>query len=178
LLVAYRTQWNCAGEPLERIGLLHSAHWAAPLSLTHVTTDASAPLFGFNVSNEDPFLWRSSRGVHMLLHAQGGATEKPWPDKKTRGAVAFCPGDGRNVSGWTLSSSEAWTAEVCWANGSTSAALRRQRPSLVRDQDGSLTHFISGVNFESNDYHSTNADWTLVTPLVLHQRSAATASGS
>ena len=97
LLVAYRTQFKCAGQPLERVGLLHSPHWATE-QLTKLTTDATAPLFGYLDSNEDPYLWRSARGVHMLLHTQGGANGKNWPDKQTRGAVAFAPGDGTNIS--------------------------------------------------------------------------------
>ena len=168
LLVAFRTQWDCAGEPLERIGLLHSPHWTEPL--TKLTTDATAPLFGSLDSNEDPFLWRSARGVHMLLHTQGGADGRSWPDKKTRGAVAFAPGDGTNISAWRVSSNEAWTAEVLWGNGSATRAQRRQRPSMVFGGSGSerrATHLITGVNFASADFHSTNADWTLVTPLTL-----------
>ena len=111
LLVAYRTQFNCAGQPLERVGLLHSPHWATG-PLTKLTTDATAPLFGNLDSNEDPYLWRSARGVHMLLHTQGGANDKRWPDHSTRGAVAFAPGDATNISEWRVSPNPAWTANV------------------------------------------------------------------
>ena len=164
LLVAYRTQFNCAGQPLERVGLLHSPHWATG-PLTKLTTDATAPLFGNLNSNEDPYLWRSARGVHMLLHTQAGANGKGWPDRKTRGAVAFAPGDGTNISAWRVSLNPAWTANVSWSNGSSTGAMRRQRPALIVGEGGSATHLITGVNFAAADFHSTNADWTLVTPL-------------
>lgn len=166
VLVMYRTEWNCAGEPLERIGLLHSPNWATPMSLTHVTSDSGPPLFGFNVSNEDPFIWRSSRGVHALFHTQGDDQQKLWPDRKSRGAVAFCPGDGLNVAAWRISSNAAFNSEVRWTNGSTSEALRRQRPAVILDDNGELTHLITGANFENSDWHFTNANWALVTPLL------------
>jgi len=166
LLVAYRTQYNCAGQPLERVGLLHSPHWATG-PLTKLTTDATAPLFGYLNSNEDPYLWRSARGVHMLLHTQGGADGRRWPDHETRGAVAFAPGDGTNISAWRVSPNPAWTANVSWSNGSSTGAMRRQRPALIfgEGEGGGATHLITGVNFAAADFHSTNADWTLVTPL-------------
>ena len=78
LLVVFRTKYGCGGMPLERIGLLKAPHWTGPVS--RVTTDATAPLFGLLVSNEDPYIWHSTRGVHMLLHTQGGI-KGPWPDQ-------------------------------------------------------------------------------------------------
>ena len=162
LLVVFRSLYGCGGTKLERIGLLHAPHWTSALS--RVTSDASSPLFGFLVSNEDPYIWRSKRGVHMLMHTQGGV-DGPWPDRKTRGAVAFAPGDGTNISAWRVSSKEAWSASVVWVNGSATQALRRQRPALVFNAAGAPTHLITGVNFASSDWHATNADWTLITPL-------------
>ena len=114
---------------------------------------------------KDPYLWRSARGVHMLLHTQGGANGKSWPDKKTRGAVAFAPGDGTNISAWRISANPAWNATVSWSNGSSTGAMRRQRPALIFGEGGSATHLITGVNFAAADWRSTNADWTLITPL-------------
>ena len=43
--------------------------------------------------------------------------------------------------------------------------MRRQRPALIFGEGGSATHLVTGVNFAAADYHSTNADWTPVTPL-------------
>jgi len=56
---------------------------------------------------------------------------------------------------------------VSWSNGSVTRAMRRQRPALIFDAAGGATHLITGVNFAAADFHSTNADWTLVTPLQL-----------
>ena len=167
LLVVYRTAWGCAGQPAEHLALLHAPLWDGDDILTPLTTESTGPLFTFSDSNEDPYLWRSDVGVHMLTHTQGGARGQ-WPDRKTRGAVAFSPGDGTNLSAWRLSASEAWNATVAWTNGTSSTALRRQRPSLVFSRSSRApTHLITGVNFASADFHETDADWTLIQPLNL-----------
>ena len=178
LLVAYRTNYGCAGQPLEHVGLLRAPRWDADASaMEALTTEASGPLFTFNASNEDPFLWWSHRGVHMLLHSQASPSGVPWPDHKTRGALAFAPissaRDTFSLDGgglhWRLSTSDAWGARIDWSNGTSLAALRRQRPSLIFEP-GSWpprpTHFVCGVNFVDADFHKTTHDQSLVQALA------------
>ena len=75
LLVAYRTMYNCAGQPLERVGLLHSPHWATGQA-TKLTTDATAPLFGYLDSNEAGGR-KSPLATKNLLEVTGGLRRPP-----------------------------------------------------------------------------------------------------
>lgn len=167
ILVAYRTDMSYDGH--EHVGLLHADNWRSPLQ--KVTTDATGPLFTFNVSNEDPFIWWSDRGTHMLFHAQEGS-QGPYQDRKYRGSYAFAPGDGRNIGAWRLSQDRAWPEEVQWSNGSSSVALRRQRPSLLfpaghapelgAAQSPRPTHLVTGANFFDGEWTKTDRNSMLI----------------
>merc|ERR1712232_1462324 len=107
---------------------------------------------------EDPFVWRSKRGYHLLLHTLGGG------GGQAVGSVAFSK-DGITWSSHPDSVSSAnppYPDTVLWANGSSTRFYRRQGPSLILDEDGLPTHLINGVdtaNFPGCHHHTA---WTLM----------------
>ena len=80
------------------MGLLVAPHWTGPY------TRMGVKIFGEHADNEDPFLWRSERGVHMLMHSM----LKDHDNKKKRGGYAFST-DGFE---WHHSTDEAWDNDL------------------------------------------------------------------
>ncbi len=119
-------------------------------------TVTSEPLFGWGggserncsdenwcPSNEDPFLWWSERGAHILVHNQNNKDIH-----STRGAY------GWSIDGlrWTLetdifaSNESLWDMGIHWTNSSYTILARRQRPSLIRNERGRMTYLITGAD--------------------------------
>ena len=74
----------------------------------------------WSLRNEGPFVWRTSRGYHMLVHCQLE------PFRRTRGAYGYSK-DGLS---WTLLPDYSWETNMTWADGAVSYSLRRQSPGL------------------------------------------------
>ena len=93
-------------------------------------------------SHEDPHLWFSRRGWHLLTHDQNNRNLHG-----VRGAYAWSL-DGH---AWTLetplaANTSAWSSDIVWANSTVRALARRQRPSFVRDAETNQpTHLITGL---------------------------------
>ena len=74
--------WNVTGgHELETMGLLRADTWDGPFVRDGVK------IFGEGTDNEDPYLWTSPRGVHMLMHSQDNAHH----NHERRGAYASAP---------------------------------------------------------------------------------------
>lgn len=147
--------WSNTGEhELETVGLLRAPAWDGPY-----TRDA-VPIFGSGTDNEDPFLWTSERGVHMLMHSQDNSHH----NHERRGAYAFSPDGGPHS--WRLSPVEAWDSDgLHFDNCSSRVVVKRQRPSLAFDpHSGRPTHFLSGVATSSHGLEWGDG-WTAVQPL-------------
>ena len=112
--------WNVTGgHELETMGLLRADTWDGPFVRDGVK------IFGEGTDNEDPYLWTSPRGVHMLMHSQDNAHH----NHERRGAYAYSP-DGVT---WRLSSEEAWPTHLAYDDCGADAVVKRQRPSLALD---------------------------------------------
>lgn len=130
---------------LETIGLATAPHWSGPYTLLD-----PAPVLGCDASphkSEDPFLWKSGRGWHLLVHNQQG------PEGVS--AYAYSP-DARN---WTLSPNTPYTTRVDYADGTSETLGRCERPQLLFGADGAPTYLINGA--EPRGGHS----FTLLRPL-------------
>ena len=109
--------------------------------------------------NEDPFLWKSSRGFHALFHANTwldsrGAT---FPVPMYAGRYAFSI-DGRN---WTYAREPPFNGTVVWSNGTVSPFARIERPYLIFDSDGTPAALVNGAQ-----RYAWNAQtFTLVRPV-------------
>ena len=109
---------------------------------------------------EDPFLWGDAAGVlHLLCHHA-----QPDPFHNTTDAAgvhAFSPDGGRT---WSKPvPAYGYHAEL--TNGSALDFVRRERPWLVFDQDGSSgapTHLLNGVSLNNG----TGFTWTFVQPIA------------
>ena len=149
----------------EKIAIATAPHWSGPYTIR-----SEEPLFGWLVpddwpaslvtpgqvmSNEDPFIWRTERGYHMLTHCQ----LKPYP--KTRGAYGYSE-DGLN---WTLLPNYMWETNMTWSDGSVSYFQRRQAPGLYLDNDGYPLYLLTPVDELSVDGNLWGHGWTLIQPV-------------
>eukprot|EP01083_Nonionella_stella_P255479 876834_1 len=96
------------------------------------------PVFGFNVHNEDPFLWRNKRGFHLLMHAFLPNIGN-W---LSAGAYAYSL-DGLS---WTLTGDNPWISTTQWTDGTTTTWIRRQKPALIFDDNMNPVYLINGVD--------------------------------
>ena len=94
----------------EQVVVASAPHWRGPYKSV-----VDGPAFGGNPnpSDEDPFLWMDIRGhMHMLLHHQDGDA-----NQLRNGAHAY----SRDGVAWTWSPSVAYTTQVAWDDGSSTA---------------------------------------------------------
>ena len=146
----------------EKIAIATAPHWSGPYQIV-----SKEPVFGWKVptdwdpdlvqpgqamKNEDPFIWRTHRGYHMLTHCQ------LLPDSKTRGAYGYSR-DGLN---WTLLPDRMWATNMVWADGSVSYFKRRQAPGLFLDKNGFPLYLLTPVDEISVNGCLWAYGWTLM----------------
>ena len=132
--------WSVTGEhEHETAGMLQATSWEGPFSRTGVK------IFGDGADVEDMWMWTSDRGVHMLMHSQDNSHY----NHEARGAYAFSPdSDGAD---WRLSPTEAWPTHLSFDDCSSTALVKRQRPSLTfHATTGRPTHLLTGVATSSH----------------------------
>ena len=146
----------------EKIAIATAPHWSGPYTIR-----SKEPVFGWMVPedwpsslvtpgqimhNEDPFIWRTHRGYHMLVHCQLE------PLSKTRGAYGYSK-DGLD---WTLEPYFMWDTNMTWTDGSVSYFVRRQAPDLYLDKDGYPLYLLTPVDELSDDGTHWGHGWTLI----------------
>ena len=104
------------------------------------------------MSNEDPFIWRTKRGYHMLVHCQ------LQPFHSTRGAYGY----SQDELSWTLLPDYSWETNMTWADGSVSYFVRRQAPGLFLGHDGYPLYLLTPVDELSDDGCHWGHGWTLM----------------
>ena len=149
----------------EKIGIATAPHWSGPY-----TFRTEEPVFGWTVpddwpaslvtpgqvmSNEDPFIWRTERGYHMLTHCQ------LQPQSGSRGAYGYSE-DGLS---WTLLPDFMWETNMTWSDGSVSYFVRRQAPGLYLDNDGYPLYLLTPVDELPGDGCHWGHGWTLMQPI-------------
>ena len=149
----------------EKIAIATAPHWSGPYTIV-----SKEPVFGWMVpadwpaslvtpgqvmSNEDPFIWRTKRGYHMLVHSQ------LQPFHSTRGAYGYSQ-DGLS---WTLLPDYSWETNMTWEDGSVSYFMRRQAPGLFLDHDGYPLYLLTPVDELSDDGCHWGHGWTLMQPV-------------
>jgi hypothetical protein len=115
------TQWPVSG--YERIGVAKAASWRGPYGRTSRT---DAPLWGpFNDTRkfvEDPWVWNSTRGFHMLSHGHF--------DENGYYACAEHP-----EGPWQFRIKPSYTNVVAMADGTQQTLVQRERPQLFFDAE-------------------------------------------
>jgi hypothetical protein len=137
---------------LETIALIHAPHWSGPYTLL----DKEAVLRNSDGSPhgcEDPHLWKSERGWHLLVHNQQGPMQES--------AYAFSL-DG--VTNWTLSPTAPYDCTITYTDGTTAVASGcGNRPQLVfsdsPQQGGPPLWLINGAMAAKPE--SGTGTWTL-----------------
>lgn len=150
----------------EKIAIATAPHWSGPY-----TIHSKEPVFGWRVpddwpsslvtpgqimTNEDPFIWRTARGYHMLVHCQ------LQPYSKTRGAYGYSQ-DGLS---WTLLPDYSWETNMTWSDGAISYFKRRQAPGLYLDNDSYPLYLLTPVDELSVNGTLWGHGWTMMQPVV------------
>lgn len=127
----------------ERIAIASASKWSegvfTPLTGAGAPPAASSP-------GEDPFLWRSKRGYHVVYHAMDAAANMSFTGV---GGYAISV-DGHN---WTFSPTPIYTSSVPWADsrGAPVQFTRRERPEFLFDNaTGEITHLLTGCELYVN----------------------------
>ena len=144
----------------EKIAIATAPHWSGPY-----TIQSKEPVFGWHapedwpsslvypvgqiMSNEDPFIWRTKRGYHMLVHSQ------LLPHLSTSGAYGYSK-DGLS---WTLLPDLMWDANMTWADGSVK---RRQAPGLYLDTNGYPLYLLTPVDELYQNGCNWGNGWTFI----------------
>jgi hypothetical protein len=152
----------------ELLGVARANSWRGPYKM--ITTRPVQPERPWCVAGtgEDPFLWRDTRGMHMLYHGM-------CPSGFLEAHYAFSSDDGVT---WTVSPRQAYSYDVPFINGSSHLFARVERPQLAfANGSGSApTHLLNGVCqggsplailrcWELPDTDGPVMTWTLVRPL-------------
>eukprot|EP01084_Bolivina_argentea_P258634 436115_1 len=145
----YNQQQNPAS--VIHIGVAIAPHWNGP----YKTLNNDEPIFGWNVHNEDPYLWRNKRGFHLLMHSF-----RP-PNFSNAGGYAYSI-DGIS---WTLSPYNPWLNWTLWDDGANQTWIRRQKPGLIFDNENNPIYLINGVDSQSGAGYLWNTGWTLFQPI-------------
>lgn len=101
-------------------------------------------------SGEDPDLFRTKRGWHMLSHNTGkGSTELLYAE--------------HYLGNWSQAGTNAFNMTVQWTNGTTSEVCSRQRPQMQMGSDGTPAYFWTGVGHGriGDPNCEMQATWTL-----------------
>jgi len=136
------------------IGQGQAPSWRGPYTpLTAFDGPVSSPQYPYE-ENEDPFIWKNSRGYHGLFHActWTDSLGKTWPVAEWAGRYAHSA-DGTS---WTFSPVPAYNGTIVWKNGTTSVFSRMERPYLVFDQNNNPTHLFNGVQRYDWDQYTFN----------------------
>ena len=148
----------------KRTVLMTSNSWKGPFR--NITTTSTAA--GSLATGEDPDLFQTPRGFHMLNHNTGPSSTRLWYST-----------DG--VSDWQETSSlakNAFNGTVTFDNGTVIQVCQRQRPQIVlHPEDGMPGWFWSGVMLPidgfcpRNDLHpARNPTFTLVQAIGRSQK--------
>jgi hypothetical protein len=115
--------------PGKRTVLMQADSWRGPY--TNITSTETVN--GSINSGEDPDLFQTKRGWHMLNHNTGPASTRLWFSE-----------DG--ISGWTeATGANAFNASVRFTNGTEIVLCQRQRPQIVMAADGVPGWLWTGV---------------------------------
>jgi hypothetical protein len=127
----------------ELLGVARASSWRGPFAMLTEGPVAPEKWFCLAGTGEDPFLWRSARGWHMVFHGM-------CPTGLFQAHYAFSADDART---WTVSTRQTYAYDVKFSDGSSRLFARVERPQLLfapgtgggGGVDGSPTHLVNGV---------------------------------
>ena len=144
--------------------LLKAGDWRDPASYV---PNSDTPMFPEldPFGSEDPFVWLDEThpgGVHAILHDEQGPTRS-----SANGMHAFSA-DGGDT--WTYGKDFAYNGTVQTNDGRTILYSRRERPHMILNSAGEVTHVTNGVQEEATPtdcdmYAQCDRSYTLVQKL-------------
>lgn len=126
------------------MGVATAPSWDGPFT----RLNGGEPVLGVDAEGGDPDnkledlqIWRTTRGIQMLLHQEGKA-EAPYV-----GAHAYSLDNG---APWTYAGA-AYDLTVFDSDGVSTTFSRRERPQLPHGPDGAPSHLFNGVEDADGD---------------------------
>ena len=137
-------------DKLEAIGIAQAPRWNGPYTIKTLEPIFPKPSLCLSRRQyEDPFLWRNSRGFHLLLHGM-------CPTGKFNSKYAYSLDGFR----WTVSPMDPYSYVVKYEDGSEQGFVRCERPQLLFNDEGKAIYLFNGV--EPTLGHA----YTIARPLV------------
>jgi hypothetical protein len=131
-------------------------HYRGPYRVVATAKDFRGVVPG---DSEDPFVWMTHRGFHVLYHnAHHGC--HAWSKDFLTWHGTGCGGTNRSADRF-----DAYNFSVAFEDGHTLQVSRRERPGLLLDKDGAPTHFLSGVQTKGTGKPGSCRSWTVLTEL-------------
>lgn len=137
-------------EGVEAIGMAVATHWKGPYTIKTLESIFPKPILCLSHAQyEDPSLWRSSRGFHLLLHGM-------CPTGMFNSKYAYSV-DGLR---WNVSPTDPYTYIVEYEDGSERIFIRCERPQLLFNNDSKAVYLFNGVQ------PMVGHSYTIARPLV------------
>ena len=146
--LALQRPYNASGSVgKELLGVARASSWRGPFAMLTAAPVDPEKWFCLAGTGEDPFLWRTARGWHMVFHGM-------CPTGVFQAHYAFSSDDART---WTVSKRQTYPYDVQFSDGSSTLYARVERPQLIfapsnlggggNDDglDGAPTHLVNGV---------------------------------
>ena len=137
-------------DEVEAIGIATASHWKGPYTIETLNPIFPKPSFCLSEQQyEDPFLWRSTRGYHMLLHGM-------CPTGIFNSKYAYSLDGVR----WTVSPLDPYIYIVLYDDGQEGVFVRCERPQLLMNDEGQAIYLFTGVK------PLLGHEYTIARPLV------------
>jgi len=138
------------------IGIVRADNWQSPFRRVSESPCFQLPYPESYV--EDPFLWHADGMFHMIM-------------KDLRGDIAGEEGCGiyawsRDAVSWTFGDPpQAYTRDLVWDDGMKEHVGQFERPQLLFDGDGRMTHIIAATAYSKGGLRDVSDAWVTVVPL-------------
>lgn len=142
----------------EAISFAHADDWLQGYFVPIVGNGAPAPSV---LDCEDPFLYRTDRGLHVVCHRRATVGPNPW-NFSAAGGYGVSADGGAN---WTFSPTPIYTTTVPWArsDGAPLTFGRRERPEFIMGEDGRPAYLLTGVELVTGE--PGHPSLSIITPL-------------
>ncbi|MCM1501124.1 MAG: glycoside hydrolase family protein [Bacteroidales bacterium] len=115
---------------------------------------------GTKEAEEDPFLWKDSKGYHIIFKDHKGL----YTGEKGGGVMAHSK-DGIR---WKVNKSpKAYSRTVEWEDGSVEMQGQLERPFILFDGNGNMTHIFFATMDGPGGFENCTRSWNMVIPLTV-----------
>lgn len=140
-----------------RTGIARADSWQGPFE--RVSDD---PVYNFPVAEtfvEDPFLWHADGTFHIIMKDLSGHVTG------TKGYGLYL--HSQDAVMWELGDPPiAYTRELQWKDGDSHEVGQFERPQLVFDREGVMTHITGATAYSEGDLQGVSDSWVTVVPLA------------